>query len=145
MGIFYTLFAYAISLVIAVGYVVIDIRIELLQKLIHQCNGCASVNIVVAIYQYAFLSPHSIVKPVNGNVHILHQEGVGKVGKLWFEKPFGCTLCCNAPLNKQACKYGVYVELFAQFLCLLLFFWCGWVILPFEMHCNLFLFCHQSY
>ena len=80
MGILNAFFADAISLIIAVGNVIINIRIELLQKLIHQCNGRASVNIVVAINQNAFLSTHCIVEPIDGNVHILHEERVYKVG-----------------------------------------------------------------
>ena len=39
LGIFQTLTAHTVALVVAVGNVVVDVRIELLQKFVHQCHG----------------------------------------------------------------------------------------------------------
>ena len=79
LGKVYALLAHSVTLVITVGNVVVDVAVELLQKLIHQRHCCASIYIVVAIHQYAFLMTYGIVQSVNGKVHIFHQEGVYQV------------------------------------------------------------------
>ena len=79
-GIFQSFLADAIPLVVTVGDIVVNVGIELLKKLIHQCYRRAAVHVVVAIYQYPLLSSHGIVEPVYGYVHVLHQERVDKVG-----------------------------------------------------------------
>ena len=97
----YSLITHTVSLVIAVGDVVLDVRIELLQKLIHQCNGSATVNIVIAVNHYALLAPHGVVKTVNGNVHVLHQERVQQVSELRTEEAFCRRLGGDSPLNQD--------------------------------------------
>ena len=61
-----SLLAHSISLVIAVGDVVVDVGIELLQELKDQSNGGAAIHIVVAIDQDALLASHRIIQAVNG-------------------------------------------------------------------------------
>ena len=56
VGKVYSFQAYTISFIVAIGDVVVDIRIELLQKLVYQCNSCASVYIVISVYENTFLN-----------------------------------------------------------------------------------------
>ena len=60
-GIVDTLAAHSVSLFIAVGNVVFDVGIELLQELVYQSHSSTSVYIVVAIDEYTLLASHSIV------------------------------------------------------------------------------------
>ena len=85
----YSFFAHPITLFIAVGDVIIHIGIELLQKLVHQCYGRASVNVVVAINHNTLLASHRIIQPINSHIHILHQERVDEIAQLRAEE----TLC----------------------------------------------------
>ena len=75
----YSLLAYSIALVIAVGDIVVDIGIELLQKLIHQCYSRAAVYVVIAVNENALLASHGIVEAIYGYIHILHQERINQV------------------------------------------------------------------
>jgi len=88
MGKVDSLLAHSISLVVSVGYVVVDVGIELLQKLIYQGNGGAAIYVVVSIDEDALLAPHRIIEAVNGYVHVLHEEWIDEVGELRSEKPF---------------------------------------------------------
>ena len=60
-SIIHTLARHSVTLLIAVGDVIVDIGIILLQESIHQCNGCASVHIIVSIHQYALLAAKSSI------------------------------------------------------------------------------------
>ena len=60
-GIVDTLAAHSVALFIAVGNVVFDVGIELLQELVYQSHSGTSVYIVVAIDEYTLLASHSIV------------------------------------------------------------------------------------
>ena len=97
----YSLFAYSIAFVISVGDVVIDVGIELLQKLIHQCYSRAAVYVVIAVNENALLASHGIVEAVYGDIHILHQERIDQVGKLWTEESLGCRLGRNASMDEK--------------------------------------------
>ena len=61
LGIVDTLAAHSVALFIAVGNVVFDVGIELLQELVYQSHSGTSVYIVVAIDEYTLLASHSIV------------------------------------------------------------------------------------
>ena len=65
-----------IAFLIAVGNVVLNVGIELLQELVHQSYRRTSVDIVVAIYHDSLFTPHSVVEPVYSHVHVVHQERV---------------------------------------------------------------------
>ena len=101
VGKVYSFFADSVSLVISVGDIVIDVGIELLQELIDQSYGSASIYVVIAIDKDALLASHRIIEAVNGYVHILHEEWIDQVGKLRPEKPFGCRFCRNASLDEK--------------------------------------------
>ena len=75
----YSLFAYSIAFVVSVWYVVINVGIKLLQKLVHQCYSRASIHVIVSIDHDALLSSHSIVEAINSDIHILHQEWIDEI------------------------------------------------------------------
>ena len=89
LGIVDALLAHTVALVVTVGDVILDVGVELLYKLIHQRYSRASVYVVIAIHQDALLAPHSVVKAVDGQVHILHEERIDKVGQLRMEESLG--------------------------------------------------------
>ena len=75
----YSLFAYSIAFVVSVWYVVINVGIKLLQKLVHQCYSRASIHVIVSIDHDALLSSHSIVEAIYCDIHILHQEWIDEI------------------------------------------------------------------
>ena len=123
VGIVDAFLAHAIPLVVAVGDIIIDVRIELLQKLVHQCHGGAAVDIVVTIDEHALLAPHSVVEPVHCHIHILHQERIDEVGELGTEEPLCSALRRDATAYEQVGKDRTHFELLAQFFGLSCFFW----------------------
>ena len=145
MGKVYSFQANTISFIVAIWYVVVDIRIELLQKLVHQCDCCASVYIVISVYENTFLASHCIVEAVYGYIHVFHQKWVDEVGELWTEKTFGCRLSRNAPMDEKLCQNRTHAQLICQFFSRFLLFWCRFFVIPFKMHFNYFLFLPQSY
>ena len=84
--------------------------------------------------------PHGIVEPVDSRIHVLHQERVDEVGKLWTEEPLGGTLRCDATADQQSGENRVDAQLFSQFGGGMLLFSSGWRVVPFEIHFQLFLF-----
>ena len=145
MGKVYPLLAHAVALVVAVGDIIVDIGIELLQKLVHQRHGRTSVDVVVSIDEDALLAPHGIVESVHGHVHILHEEGVDKVGELWAEESLGSTLCGDAAPDEEQGEDRAHVELLGKLIGLSGLIGGWWVILPFEMHFNSFFsFCNKD-
>ena len=139
-GIFKPFLAHAIPFVVAVGYVIIDVRVELPQKLIHQRHRGASVYVVIAVHQDALFAPHGVVETVYGHVHILHQEGVDKVCELWTEESFGRRLRCYAPVDEQTGQNGVDVKLLPQLFGGVFLGGRRLLIIPFEVHLYNFLF-----
>ena len=99
VGIVYSFLAHTIPLFIAVGDIIFDVGIKLLQKPVDKSHSRAAVNIIVAIDQNALLAAHSIVEPVDRHIHVLHEERVVKVGQLWMEE----TLC--SALGSDATAY----------------------------------------
>ena len=124
MGIVNAFLAHAVAFVVAVGNVIVDIGVKLLQELIDQCHSRATVNIVVAINEHSLLTSHGIVEPVHGHVHVLHQERVDEVGKLRAEKPLGGTFRSDASLDEQSRKSRAHAEFLAQLKCLARFLRC---------------------
>ena len=64
--------AHPVALVVAVGNVVIDIRIEQAQEFIDQGHRRAAIHIIIAINHDTLLTPHGVVEPIDGHVHIFH-------------------------------------------------------------------------
>ena len=124
LGVVDAFLAHAVAFVVAVGNVIVDIGVKLLQELIDQCHSRATVNIVVAINEHSLLTSHGIVEPVHGHVHVLHQERVDEVGKLRAEKPLGGTFRSDASLDEQSRKSRAHAEFLAQLKCLARFLRC---------------------
>ena len=97
----YSLFAYSIAFVVSVWYVVINVGIKLLQKLVHQCYSRASIHVIVSIDHDALLSSHCIVEAIYSDIHILHQEWIDEIRQLGAEKPLGCRFCRNASMDEK--------------------------------------------
>lgn len=89
LGVVDAFLAYAVTFVVAIGDVILDVGVELLYELIHQCYRSASVHVVVAVDEYAFLAAHRVVEAVDGEVHVLHEEGVDEVCQLRMEESLG--------------------------------------------------------
>ena len=112
----YALSAYSVSLALAVGYVVVDVGIELLQKLVHQCDGCAAVDVVVAVDHDALLASHGVVQPVDGYVHVVHQEWIDKLVEHGSEESLGRAFRLDASLYEQFGHDGAHADFLGQFL-----------------------------
>ena len=133
-GIVYAFAAHSVALVVAVGDVVVDVGVELAQKLIHQRYCRATVHIVVAVDKDALLAPHGIVEPVHRKIHILHQERIYQVGKLRTEEALGSRLGGDAALDEEHGKHGADAQLLSKLVGRLLLGG-GWrLIIPFELH-----------
>ena len=148
LGIVYAFVADAVSFLVAVGYVIIHVGVELLQELVHQCHGCAAVDVVVAVDHDAFLAAHCIVEPVYGQVHVVHEERVVEFVEHRAEKPLGSRLCPYASLQQQVCKDWAHSNFFSQLLCCLHSLWCRCFVIPFKVHYIMFFFfcqwCHRG-
>ena len=136
----YALTTHTVSLTFAVGNVVVDVGIELLQKLVDQCYRRTSVDIVVAVDHDALFAPHCIVQTVYRHVHVVHQERVYQLVQHRTEEALRCTLCLDAPLNEQTGQNRTRSNLLGQFVSRLLLLWCRWFVIPFKLHLYLFLF-----
>ena len=104
-GIVHSFFRNAIPFVIAVGYVIIQVRIELLDKLVDQCYGGSSVYIIISINQNTLFLSHSLIQTFYCNIHIVHQERIVQVGQLRAEKLLGVNRLRYSPLYQKLSKY----------------------------------------
>ena len=134
LGIFYSLSADAITLFLAVGDVVVDIGIELLQEFIDQCYRRTPVDVVVAIYHDALFAPHGVVQTVYRDVHVIHQEGVYQLVEHRTEEAFCRTFRLGATLYEQTGQDRTHPNLLGQFPSRLLLLWCRWFVIPFKQH-----------
>ena len=90
LRIVYSLNADTIALFLAVGDIVVYVRIELLQKLVHQCHRSTPVDIVVAIHHDTLFASHRIIQAVYRYIHVVHQERVNQFVHHRSEESFGC-------------------------------------------------------
>ena len=104
-GIIHTLARHSVTLLISVGDVIVDIGIILLQESIHQCNGCASVHIVVSIHQDALLTAKSSIEPGHCLVHILEQERVKQFGELRAKEGTGFLCSGDTTFEQESAKH----------------------------------------
>ena len=104
-GVVDSLFRNAIPFVVAVGYVIVNVRIELLNELVDQCYGSSTVYVIISINQNTLFLSHRPVQTLHCNIHILHQERIVQVGQLRAEKLLG--ICClrYSPLHQKLSKY----------------------------------------
>ena len=107
------LLADAVALFVAVGDVILDVGVELLQEAKDQCYGSTSVDIVVTINHDALLAAHRVVQTVDGNIHVVHQERVDQLAEQWTQESLCCRLRAYATLDEQLGHHRTRVE----FLC----------------------------
>ena len=125
---------HAISLVVTVGNIVVDVTVELLQETINQCYCRTSVHIIVAIDHDTLLTSHRLVEPFHCHIHILHQERVMQVLKLW-TKIRTCRFGgLYAALHQHLADYGADVDSVSQSLRRFQFLGCRWLVIPFVIH-----------
>ena len=143
-GVFDALAAHPISLVVAVGNVVVDIGVILLQEFVDQCHGRASVHIVVTIHHDTFLTSHGFVQAFHRLVHVLHEERVEQVAQLRMEELLGVILLYSAFSHYQR-ERRTDVRVLCQFIRIFLLFWCRWFVFPFKMHLYCFFLFPRGY
>ena len=81
------------------------------QERIHQGHSGGPVNIVVPVNQDLLLGGYGPAHPVDGYVHVLHQERIMQVVKTRPEERAGLLEGLNSPLDKQFGKNAVNPEL----------------------------------
>ena len=64
-----------------------------MEEFVYQGDGRTSVYVIVTVYKDTLLASYGVIESVDGEVHILHQEGVDEVRQLWTEKSFRCRFC----------------------------------------------------
>ena len=136
----YALIAHTISLFVSVGDIVFYIRVELLQKLVHQSHGRTSVHIVISVDHDALLASHGVVQPVYGYVHVVHQEWVDKLVEHRAEETLCRRLGLYTASDEQVGESRTHADFLSQFLSCLLCLRCCWFVIPFEVHYIYFLF-----
>ena len=143
-GVVHSFVGYPVTFVVAVGDVIVDVRIELLDKLVDQCHSGGTVYVIVSVNQNPFFLSHSLVQACHGHVHVLHQERVVQVGQLRAEE-FPCSSsCCDAAFDEQLAKYGANAQLLRQLPACFCLFGCYGLIIPFVSHFIYYFFFFQS-
>ncbi len=97
---------YAVALVVAGGYVEINLGVEILEIAVYERHGSGAVDIVVAVHEYLLFGAHGAVEAVDGLVHVGHEEGVVEVAQRWMEKFLGLGDRCDAALHEQLAYRG---------------------------------------
>ena len=134
VGVVHTLNRHPISLLVSVGNVVVEFRIELLQEAIYQCDSSASIHIVVAINHHPLSVSHRLVQAVNRAVHIAHEERVMKCLQLRAEISACFVGCGDSPLHKQEAQRFAHTDFLRQFSRSRFLFWCRFFVVPFVIH-----------
>ena len=125
---------HAVTLVVAVGNVVLDLGVELAQKAVDEGHGCATIYVVVAI-DHDFLPPHhGSVKPLHGHVHVIHEEGVVQFSQLRTEEAFGLGHGAEPAIEQQLAQSGMYAHALCKLLCLGLCLGRRRFVVPFVVH-----------
>ena len=116
--------SYAISLIVAIRDVIVDVRIELLNKLIDQGYSRGAIYVVVAVNQDTFFSSHGPIQTIDRYVHVFHQERVMKVRQLRSEEFLRCSCSLNPTLGQQPAQDGANSQFLSQLLAYLFLFGC---------------------
>ena len=133
-GIVHSLHRHAVTFVVSVGDVVINVRVILLDEFIDQRHGRRAVHVIVSVNQYPFFSAHRPVEAFHCHIHVFHQEGVVQVGQLGSEE-LPCGLYRgDTSFYQQSAQYGTDAQSLRQLsACFCLFGGNGQVI-PFVSH-----------
>ena len=101
-GIVDALTAYAVALIVAVGNVVFNVAVVLSYEFVDECDGGASVNVIVAVDHNLLLASDGVVESVDCHVHILHEEMLSYYVPNLIIQP----LVENAVVHGLECKEG---------------------------------------
>ena len=112
----------AVAFVVAVRDVVVNVGIVLSEELIDECDGGASIDIIVSIDKDSFLFSHGFVESVHGFIHVVHQERVVERGQLRTKELRHLRGCSHSPFVEQssesrmnACRGCQFGSLFRDF------------------------------
>ena len=115
---------HSIAFFVAVGDIIVDVGIVLLQELVNQCHGRAAIDIIVSIHHNPFFPSQRFIQPLHGFVHVLEQERVVQLCQGRAEE-FPCS--CggrDAAVYQELAKYGADVQLIGKPVSRFLFFRC---------------------
>ena len=84
----------AIALFVAVRDVEIDVGGKPLEKTIDEGHSRAAIDIVVTIYQDAFLAPQCLIQPIHCHAHIAEEERIQELTDGWAEE-MSCLRSCH--------------------------------------------------
>ena len=62
----------SVTFVVTIGNVEVHIAVELLQKLVDQCNRSSSVNIIISVNENFLIALHRFCKSTDGIMHVGH-------------------------------------------------------------------------
>ena len=108
------LLTYAITFIVSVWDIILYVGIKLAQELIYQCDGRASIDIVVTKHHDTLLASHRIIQPIDCHVHILHEEWIDEIGQLWTEESLCSRFGSDSTLYQKATQHGSDAEFLAQ-------------------------------
>ncbi len=92
---------HTVTLVITIGNVVFDVRVELPEEGVDERDGRRAVHVVVAVDQDALFVDHSLVHAVHSLFHVLHQEWVMEHAQVGSEELAGLGESIDAALHEQ--------------------------------------------
>ena len=92
---------HAVSFIVPVRNVEVNVNRNLAQEGIDQRNGRSAVNIIVSVDEYLLSGGNRLRDAFHGLVHVLHQERVVQEFQARPEEETGLLECPYAPVDKQ--------------------------------------------
>ena len=92
-------------------YVKINIGMPAAEEAVHAGYGGGTVHIIIAKDQYFFTGIKSPEDACNGQLHILHQEGIMQVGQGRTEKILGLLIGINTALHQDVAEYRMDLQI----------------------------------
>ena len=115
---------HAIPFFVTVGDIIVDIGIILLQELVDQCYGRATVYVIISINHDSLLASQSFVQALYGPVHIGKHERVVQPCERGTEEFLGIRHRRDIAFYQETTENRADVQLFGQSLSRFLFFRC---------------------
>ena len=106
----YALVGQAVTLIVAVRYVIVYAGAEFTKEGIYQSHGGGAVHVVVAVHKYLLAAGQGPVQTFDGGVHILHEKRIVESVQRRTEEGPRLLEVSNAPVYEQFCKHGVYAQ-----------------------------------
>ena len=110
----YSLEGDAVTFVVPVRDVEVDLRGEAADERIHQCHGGCPVNVVIAVYEDFLPRGDGLMQPFHRLVHVLHQERVVQVLESWTEEGAGLVKGLHTAFYQKLGQDPVYSEFRAK-------------------------------